>query len=365
MNIVYISHLSGSQYGGPNYSVPAQVRAQATVDNVFWWNLSEPIMDHWINTGLFHNLKDFPDKEIAHLPKPFCKPDLVVFEDFYYIDDYKLGKECKRRKIPYIIVPRGALTREAQGTKKLKKMVANTLFFKPFTRNASAIEYLTESERENSGRKWNKKAIILPNGVNRIPFISRGAGREYIQGIYIGRFMPAKGIDLLVEAVTKIQEVLRKNRIKIFLYGPKSYDLWEEIKDQIHQNKVDDIIAIDDAVVGKEKEAILSNADFFIMTSRFEGMPMGLIEALGFSLPCIATSGTNLRNEIEQANAGWGCNTDVDSIASALTLISEKKDKLPEMRENAYRLAGEYEWNTLAIKAHNLYEEILKGRNIQ
>lgn len=362
MNILYISHLSGFQYGGPNYSVPAQVEAQKKYDNVFWYNLTEPILEHWEQTGLFHNLSEYPEKRIAALPKPFNKPDLVVFEDFYYIDDCKLGKECRKNSIPYIIVPRGALTKKAQATKWTKKMVANMLFFKPFTRRAIAIEYLTESEMVNSGSKWNKNKIIVPNGVKKIPFVERCVNKEYIDGVYIGRFKPAKGIDLLLDAVSLVQTKMRESKVKINLYGPKGYSLWQEIADKIIEKKLDDILTISDAVVKEKKDEVLRSADFFIMTSRFEGMPMGLIEALGYSLPCIVTSGTNLRTEIESANAGWGCDTDVESIAKAINTLCDNIENLSSYRERAYKLAGDYDWETLAEQAHALYEEIVNGR---
>ena len=362
MNILYISHLSGSQYGGPNYSVPAQVSAQATVDNVFWYNLSAPVMEHWTKTGLFHNTAEYPDKTIAALPAPFNKPDLVVFEDFYYIDDCKLGRECRRHGIPYVIVPRGALTKKAQHTKRAKKLAANAIFFRPFTRGAAAIEYLTASEKENSGTRWNKKAIILPNGVNRIPYIDRQPSDDAVSGVYIGRFTAAKGLDLLVEAVSAVQDLMRDANVHISLYGPKTYDLWGKTQEEIVQKQIDDILSLDDAVVGEEKDKVLRSADFFIMTSRFEGMPMGLVEALGYSLPCVVSSGTNMRREVESANAGWGCDTDVQSIAGALSALCGDKEKLFACRKNAFELAGEYEWTALARKAHGMYESIVKER---
>jgi len=365
MNIVYISHLLGSQFGGPNYSVPAQVAAQKKYDNVFWYNLSEPVMEHWKQTGSFHNLNDYPEKRITALPEPFNKPDLVIFEDFYYIDDCKLGKECRKNNIPYIIVPRGVLTKRAQATKRIKKTVANAIFFKPFTRKAVAIEYLTESEMENSGPKWNKKNIIIPNGVKRIPFVERNVNKEYISGVFIGRFMPAKGIDLLVDAVSLAQSKMRESKVRISLYGPKGYSLWQEIADKIIENKTDDILSISDAVVGEEKDKVLRAADFFIMTSRFEGMPMGLIEALGYSLPCIVTGGTNMRTEIEAANAGWGCDIDAESIAGAIGSLCDNINDLSSYRERAYKLACEYDWDALAGKAHLIYEKIANERGKQ
>ena len=48
------------------------------------------------------------------------------------------------------------------------------------------------------------------------------------------------------------------------------------------------------AVFGKVKEKVLLDNDFFILTSRLEGHPMALIEALSYGLPCLVTQGSRL-----------------------------------------------------------------------
>ena len=40
MNVLYISKLTGNLFAGPNNSVPAQIKAQSKIDNVFWYNLN-------------------------------------------------------------------------------------------------------------------------------------------------------------------------------------------------------------------------------------------------------------------------------------------------------------------------------------
>ena len=96
------------------------------------------------------------------------------------------------------------------------------------------------------------------------------------------------------------------------------------------------------------------------MTSRFEGMPMGLIEALSYGVPCIVTPGTNLMQEIESAGAGFGCELMPEKIASAIMLSLTNKTELLEMRNNAKVLAAQYSWDEIASKTHDAYEKLLK-----
>lgn len=44
---------------------------------------------------------------------------------------------------------------------------------------------------------------------------------------------------------------------------------------------------------------VLLQTDLFIQTSRHEGMPMGLLEALSIGVPCLVTVGTSLGHIIK------------------------------------------------------------------
>ena len=95
------------------------------------------------------------------------------------------------------------------------------------------------------------------------------------------------------------------------------------------------------------------------MTSRFEGMPMSLIEAASYSLPCFATEGTYMADKIEECNAGWTCETTVDGIASTLLKLIEDKGEFINKGVNAYNMALKYSWDELAKLAHEEFSKII------
>ena len=70
---------------------------------------------------------------------------------------------------------------------------------------------------------------------------------------------------------------------------------------------IETVATIVDEIAGKAKEELLLNTDLFIMTSRLEGHPMGLIEALAYGVPCLVSRGTNMYDEVLSSNAGWVC----------------------------------------------------------
>lgn len=360
MNIIYISSLSGNKAAGLTYSVPAQVESQSKIDNVLWYNLNSNHIVNMKSSVNYYSINDFPSKKISDLPTPFNTPDLVIFQGVYFIDYYLISKELIKNNIPYIIIPRGSLTRGAQKIKSLKKKVANKLIFNRFIKNACAIQYLNVAEYQDSGDKWNKKHLIIPNG-----FSSRNVYKKYnsrtslLKGVFIGRLhIYHKGIDLLIEACAKLKQEL-DGVLQIEIYGNDQNGSRRVINDLIIKHDLQNIVKVKREVFDKDKEAILLDSDFFILTSRFEGHPMGLIEALSYGLPCLVTKGTNMGEEIKEAKAGWTAEINTESIANALKALLKDRSLLPEKGKNAIELSKKYDWDNIAKISSEKYRMLI------
>ena len=360
MNILYLSHLSGALYAGPTYSVPKQIEAQSKLDNVFWYNATKSGSAEWKSLPYYHDLSEYPEESIRSLPEPFNHPDVIVVELFYNMTRSKLRKELVNGDIPYIIIPRGELTKQAQARKSLKKRVANALFCTSFAQKAAAIQYLTKQEFIDSGDKWNKNHIIIPNGIT-LPEITKTKFSENgIKCVSIGRIEPyQKGLDMLVEACSQIKEFLQNSNCTFTICGPDKEGKLQDIKNQVESENLQGVITFREGVYGKEKEALLLESDVFVMTSRFEGHPMALIEALSYGLPCVATTGSNMREAIQTFCAGWTADCNTVDIVSALTKMVLDSKQFTQYGVNAQKLAGQYSWPIIAQEQHITLKKII------
>ncbi len=360
MNIVYISYLKNIKTHGPFYSVPAQITAQSKYDSVFWYNVSDAIQEQWINTGLFHGIKEYPSCRIVDLPFPFNKPDIVIFESYYIKEFIKLGRELYNMNIPYIIIPRGAFSKGAQKKKAFKKKLGNLLFFKNLAKRARAIQYLTIDEYKDSGDSWNKNFLIIPNGIaqkDNPKIITNG-----LIGCFIGRIDPYhKGLDIMIDACSELQDEMRASGCVINLYGPERLGCKAVIEKTINDKKINDLMILHEGVFDIEKENVLIKSDFFIMTSRFEGHPMGLIEALSYGLPCFVTKGTNMSNEIKEYDAGWTADNNSKSVIESMQILIKEKNLFSKKGNNAFILARNYNWDSIAQKCHQEYLILLNN----
>lgn len=365
MNILYISCLSNIYSQGPNWSVPAGIQAQEEYDNVFWVNISDALMDHWKTVKSFHSIKEFEKLNLECFPSPFNKPDLVAFEGFYNIYYYRFAKELYKKSIPYIIIPRGEMTKQAQHNSKwLKKMIANLLLFHQFAKKAACVHFLTEKEKMDSGRSWNLNTTVLPNGF-KLPVDTREWKKERkgIRAIYIGRMdFYHKGLDLLVEACDQIQGELRDARFTLDIYGPERFGNRVRLKKLIENKNLSDILRVQEGITGEEKKKVLLSADLFVMPSRFEGHPMGLIEALAYGVPCLVTEGTNMKDEIIQANAGWGVETSVSGVIGGFKCMLDEITSFPQKSTNARNLAKRYNWKEIAENTSRVYATYINNK---
>lgn len=363
MDILYISHLKGAIANGLSWSVPASVKAQEKIDNVLWLNTSEAELPHWWETKAF--TKSSSLKNLNKVKAPFNHPDLVVFEGFYDdINDVILGWWLKKKGIPYIIIPRSALTYQAMNNHaKYKKKIAHWLFYNRFIRNALAIQYLTNKEFNDSKIMYDKKSFVIPNGINKPNNIIQYHQKNSIKGIFIGRIdIYQKGLDILLEAIEIKRELLLAHGFTLDIYGPDNAD-FNKVNKIIVQRKLNNIVFLRGEISGNAKNKALLNSDVFFLTSRFEGHPMGLIEALAYGLPCFITPGTNIAEEIKQFDSGWIADFSVSSISEKIQQMIQEKSKYENLGRNAIKLSSIYSWDKLAKLFHDQIINLLSTVN--
>ncbi|MCH8686354.1 glycosyltransferase [Pedomonas mirosovicensis] len=97
----------------------------------------------------------------------------------------------------------------------------------------------------------------------------------------IGRFVPQKGFDLLLDAFDQLRR-RRSARLLLLGEGPQRPLLEEKVR----QLGLEDLVSLPG--ITRNPFAALSHADLFVLPSRWEGLPATLIEALACGCPVVA-----------------------------------------------------------------------------
>src|SRR5205823_5827479 len=102
-------------------------------------------------------------------------------------------------------------------------------------------------------------------------------------------------------------------------------------------------------VRGAEKERAFDSFDIFVHTSRYEGMPGAVLEAMARGIPCLVTPGTNMKKTIVDCKGGWTCDLSVEAIAEALLSIARNPEEILHKGASAKQYALDHLlWSKIA-----------------
>ncbi|WP_240377983.1 glycosyltransferase [Bacillus piscicola] len=355
MKVLHIASLDMNMSAGLTYSVPSYVNAQNNLDGITS-HLMISTKNEKSNKQFFYR-KDFKNNDLF---LRFLKGyDIVNFHSNYIVEHVKIAKLLKANNIPYVIIPRGGFTKGSKEIKKLKKKIADLLIFNRFFNTPSAIQFLTSMEKEESVHRTDYD-FILPNGID----IPKSSKQNYDGGdirlIFIGRLdIYHKGLDILVAAISKIKHALIDKNVSVDFYGPFVRDSEQQLNELIKSHEIENIIKVHPPIFLEEKLKVLYDSHIFIQTSRFEGMPMGILEALSVGLPCILTPGTNLSKEVKSYSAGIEVLPTVESVSEGILKMIDLINNDKSINENAVSLANSYSWEKIAQESVEVYSKII------
>ncbi len=356
MVIVHIAHTENMPFWGVDVAVEEHVKRQQQLESVALINVAGHKIECAQNQ--FDYYKGF---DIKKLPAPFNNPDLVIFHEVYRVQYLKIAKNLLKNKVPYIIVAHGSLTKKAQAKKRIKKIIGNILFFGKFIKKAQAIQCLSKRELEQT--KIVKKKFISTNGIDIPKEFKKDFNAHCTDIVFIGRYdIYYKGLDIFFDAVKSLESFINQHNVKISMYGPDNNNCFKQVEDLIKEKGVEKLITQNSAITGEQKKDRLIKSDIFIQTSRSEGMPLGIIEALSYGVLCLVTEGTNLGEIISEYNAGWVAKTTVEDVAETIKKAVLEKQEYSEKSSNAIKLAKEnFVWDKVIQDELDNYSKIING----
>ena len=361
MKILHIGPVLHKYADGPSRSIVGLAQGQANLGHTIGLLTSDPseITQKLIPKNI--KLLSGPEKRhlnpfrlspkwINKIKKEFGTPDLIHFHDFYIPFQMALARQIKKEGWPYISSPRGSLRNLAQRKKFLKKYIANVLFAKKFLKNARLVHALSESEAVEMEKFIDKnKILISPNGIDDSLIslekkIKTADLDNFFQPndlilVYIGRIdIFTKGLDLLLRAFKKLENKEVGKKIKLIMVGPfyTNKDK-QKMNSLISSLKYSENIKLTGPIYSQKKWQILKASDIFVLTSRHEGMPNVIPEAMAFKKPFLVTPGTGIGTILDRCDAGWMADESVDSISRTIIEMAHNKEKIEKKGINGQK----------------------------
>ncbi|MBW4480949.1 MAG: glycosyltransferase family 4 protein [Tildeniella torsiva UHER 1998/13D] len=282
-------------------------------------------------------------------------PDLIHLHSIFLLNQFFLAKKIFKNRIPYIITPHGGLNFSRS---KLKKQVFSLLFEKEKMYKASAITVVTPREADRVCSylpRYNQPIRWIPNPFN----VSRLNGRAWKRDttskkvIFLGRFdVLQKGIDILAKIAYLSPE------FDFHLYGRKDRKTGNELH-KIQQDCPKNL-HFHDPIYGEEKLDLLSEASIYIQTSRWEGFPMSIVEAMYLGLPCAISECLDMAELFREKGLGVLLSTDPRVASQQLADAFRNPKGFESFSETSRQFAIScFSPFNVAKQYLDLYEEVL------
>lgn len=209
--------------------------------------------------------------DIIHINS--CLSPIAILRDFTYI---KLAKRKNNKIVLHIHGGKYLLNRNPG-------KIINYFTNKNYKR-VSKIVVLSNVEKQNQQFKlYSSKVSILPNAIDERLILRIKPKKEKNSIIFLGRIDDNKGIREIYKALSYFSKI----DFKFYLYGDGTLKekyvskFRETLKDKFFYGGI---------ISGNKKWEILKKMEFFILPSKFEGLPMALLESMACGCIPIVTN---------------------------------------------------------------------------
>lgn len=265
------------------------------------------------------------------LQKECTSYDIVHIHSWWNMVVMRAASICKKKKVKFIISPHGMMSDYIlQNSKSFLKWTSFFTFGKALLKSSlfhatSVAEY---NECKKLIPKWN--GFMIPNIV-WLPVlqVSKRKHEEFII-IFLSRIHPKKGIEILMEAISKFTH---KPLLKIAGSGDENYI--KQLKLKAGNLGITSTIKWLGWQDREEKFSELMQADLFALTSFNENFGNVVIEALHAGTPVVISDKTGLSDFVKEYKLGWICTTNVDNIQSTLQEAIDAKIARDTISKNA------------------------------
>jgi len=193
---------------------------------------------------------------------------------------------------------------------------------------------LSNSQNFNTNFNYlTKKIYYLPNIINFKTKVKRSyniSKDNEINTLSVSRLYKVKNIDFIIDLVNYIH--LKGFKIKHCHYGDGPE--LEHLKNKINDLGLINIFQIKEATTDIEKSYI--NSDFLFHSSKFEGMPNVVLEAMFFGVPIISSDCGGLNRIVKNEINGYIIsNFNLESYFQVFNKLTMEKDLYSKISINA------------------------------
>jgi len=227
-----------------------------------------------------------------------------------------------------------------------KRVMRNILY--PF---ADGMVLLSDRDYNNYKRVKNKKVIFNPINITNLEEVSFDKKKRQI--IAVGRLIKLKGFDMLIKALSKID--LANWHCIILGEGEERENLTNLIKEKGLEDKVF-LLGRKDNIYNYYKYASI-----FVLSSRHEGFPNALVEAMGHGCASVAFDcQTGPAEIIDNKKNGYLVKAeDINELSKKIAYLIKEENIRKEFFEEALKIKTRLDIEKISQDWENFIKDVL------
>jgi glycosyltransferase involved in cell wall biosynthesis len=189
-----------------------------------------------------------------------------------------------------------------------------------------------------------KRVTVVPPGIDP-RFSPAGERSPYPLVVAVGRLVPVKRFDVLVDALVSLKE--RFPELRAVIVG-EGYER-ERLESRLHEAMADDWISLPGHVTDEELVDLYRRAWLLASASAREGWGMTVTEAAACGTPAVATRIAGHLDSVVEGRTGLLVGEGRDELADALARVIGDPDLRARLSRGAQEHASRYTWAATAL----------------
>ena len=205
-----------------------------------------------------------------------------------------------------------------------------------------------------------QRVHVIPSGVVPADFAAADRSDPLVgvprpRVLFVGRLAFQKGVGTLVEAAAR----LRTPDAQVVLVGDGPERA--ELERQVARLGLADRVSFLGFRSHDEIPAILQAGDVMVLPSRYEELGSVLLEGLQAGLPIVASATGGIPDALDGAGVLVAPGDPAELAAAIDGLLADPAERA-RLSAAARERAGDFDWDDLAARVHDVYEQVLPGR---
>jgi glycosyltransferase involved in cell wall biosynthesis len=298
------------------------------------------------------------------------KYDLVHIHMLYLFPHLAAYRAARRHDIPYIVSPHSALDPYLRRRGRLRKGVAWRLWQGEQLRRAAMLHFSAKEEvalAEDIAPAVPR--AVAPNGVRWSAYQTLPSGQAFRDShlggfrgplvTFLGRITEKKGLDVLIDAFARA--VRKAPDARLVIAGPDNEGTGPVLRQRVRAQNIEHRTAFVGMLRGEEKLAALAATDIWVLSSRSEGFPMAVVEALATGRACLLSPAVFLAAEAESEGAAVVCPPESESLAQTILELLRDRNRRQRLGDAAREFAKRYDWDLVSAEWEAMYRRAIRA----